>query len=43
MTSITAWMMPPVPGADPVPVRIAVEGARGTLSIHLTKVSAATS
>jgi len=42
ITSITAWMMPPVPGADPVPVRIAVEGARGTLSIHLTKVSAAT-
>lgn len=43
ITSITAWLMPPVPGADPVPVRIAVEGARGTLSIHLTKVSAATS
>jgi len=43
ITSITAWMMPPVPGADPVPVRIAVEGRRGTLSIHLTKVGAATS
>lgn len=43
ITSITAWMMPPRPGADPVPVRIAVEGARGTLSIHLTKVSSAAS
>jgi len=41
VTSITAWMMAPAPGADPVPVRIAVEGPRGTLSIHLTKVSSA--
>lgn len=43
ITSITAWMMPPLPGAAPVPVRIAVEGRRGTLSIHLTKASLATS
>jgi hypothetical protein len=42
-TSITAWMMPPRPGLEPVPVRMSVEGERGTLSIHLTKVSSATS
>jgi hypothetical protein len=40
VTSITAWLMPPRPGLDPVPVRMSVEGARGTLSIHLTKVGA---
>jgi hypothetical protein len=41
LTSITAWMMPPMPGADPVPVRMEVEGARGTLTIHLVKAVAA--
>ena len=40
LTSITAWMMPPVPGADPVPVRMEVAGKRGTLTIHLVKVVA---
>jgi hypothetical protein len=40
VTSITAWMMPPVPGADPVPVRMEVAGKRGTLSIHLVKAVA---
>jgi Protein of unknown function (DUF3108) len=43
LTSITAWMMPPLPGFEPVPVRMSVEGERGTLSIHLTKVSSAAS
>ena len=40
LTSITAWMMPPAPGADPVPVRMEVAGKRGTLTIHLVKVVA---
>ena len=40
VTSITAWMMPPVPGADPVPVRMEVAGKRGTLTIHLVKAVA---
>jgi hypothetical protein len=43
LTSITAWLMPPRPGLEPVPVRMSVEGQRGSLSIHLTKVSGATS
>ena len=43
ITSITAWLMAPLPGLEPVPVRMSIEGARGTLSIHLTKVSSATS
>lgn len=42
LTSITAWMMPPAPGADPVPVRMEVAGKRGTLTIHLVKVVAPT-
>lgn len=42
LTSITAWLMPPMPGADPVPVRMEVAGARGTLTIHLVKAVAAT-
>jgi len=41
LTAITAWMMPPLPGADPVPVRMEVEGARGTLTIHLVKAAPA--
>lgn len=36
---IDAWFAPPWPGADPVPVRIALEGTRGTLDVRL--VSAA--
>jgi hypothetical protein len=43
LTSITAWMMAPLPGADPVPVRMEVQGARGTLTIHLVKVGTAAS
>jgi hypothetical protein len=39
VTSITAWLMPPQPGFEPVPVRMSVEGERGTLTIHLTKAS----
>jgi hypothetical protein len=39
VTAITAWLMPPLPGAAPAPVRLLVEGRRGTLSIHLTKAS----
>lgn len=41
LTSITAWMMPAVPGSDPVPVRMEVAGARGTLTIHLVKATPA--
>jgi hypothetical protein len=43
LTSITAWMMAPLPGADPVPVRMEVTGARGTLTIHLVKAGAVAS
>jgi hypothetical protein len=43
VTAVTAWLMPPVPGAAPAPVRLIVEGRRGTLSIHLTKAKAAES
>jgi len=37
VTAVTAWLMPPLPGAAPAPVRLTVEGRRGTLWIHLTK------
>jgi len=40
VTAITAWLMPPLPGAAPAPVRLMVEGRRGTLSIHLTEARA---
>lgn len=42
VTAVTAWLMPPLPGALPAPVRLLVEGRRGTLSIHLTEATQAT-
>jgi hypothetical protein len=32
---IDAWWAPPWPGADPVPVRLSLEGSRGTLDVRL--------
>lgn len=40
LTGITAWLLPPIDGYAPVPVRLQVEGVRGTLQIHLTKAEA---
>jgi hypothetical protein len=33
------WLAPPVDGADPVTVRMDVEGSRGTLHAHLARAT----
>jgi hypothetical protein len=38
-TTLDSWIAPPRPGLVPVPVYLELSGARGTLSIHLAKVS----
>ena len=38
-TEISAWIAPPLEGADPVTVRMDVEGSRGTLHAHLARVT----
>jgi hypothetical protein len=36
---IDAWWAPPWPGADPVPVRLSLEGSRGTLDVRLVEAA----
>lgn len=37
-TEISAWLAPPLEGAEPVTVRLDVEASRGTLHAHLARV-----
>lgn len=43
LTAVTAWLMPPLPDVAPAPVRLLVEGRRGSLWIHLREASKAAS
>jgi hypothetical protein len=38
-TELSAWIAPPFDGAEPVTVRMDVEGSRGTLHAHLARVT----
>ena len=38
-TELDAWLAPPLDGAEPVTVRMDVEGARGTLHAHLARAT----
>ncbi len=41
LTAVTAWLMPPLPDVAPAPVRLLVEGRRGSLWIHLREAKKA--
>jgi hypothetical protein len=40
-TELSAWLAPPLAGAEPVVVRIDLEGTRGTLHAHLARATPA--